>query len=247
MQHYPHSQGGGWIKEGEEQLSLSPVILLQLNFLKYTPLQSMLLPFCLWYFKFLGKLTQVSPPNILFKTNCENIHPPFHPLLMHTSKQMTFPHPDVFHSWVKETWGWGWETHSSVSTVYFLLSLSFLCYIHLISHISSALLKSSPSVQTLEMSNPQGAGYLSGNIKTSVAHNTGSMDSRGSLFNPSTTVKLCLYLLTWSFSHTNLTQMASEDLEYRTWVVWTTFKVLVAIHCNYNTKSHTRLDLQEGE
>lgn len=166
----------------------------------------MLLPFGLWYLKFLGKLTQVSPPNILFKTNWENIHPPFHPLLMHTSKQMTFPYPDVFHSWVKETWGWGWGTHSSVSTVYFLLSclscaiysvfpplMSFLCYIQCIYHISSALLKSSPSVQTLEMSNPRGAGYLSGNIKTSVAHNTGWMDSRRSLFNPSTTLN-CVFI-----------------------------------------------------
>jgi len=200
MQHYPHRQGGGWIKEGEEQLSLFPVILLWLNFLKYTPLQSMLLPFGLWYFKFLGKVTQVSPPNILFKTNWENIHPPFQPLLMHTSKQMTFPYPDVFHSWVKETWGWGWGTHSSVSTVYFLVSVCFLY----VSHISSAVLKSSSSFQTLEMSKPQGAGYLSGNIKTSVAHNTGWMDSRGSLLNPSTTVKLCLYLISTHlvvFSH----------------------------------------------
>lgn len=232
MQHYPHSQRGGWIKEGEEQLSLSPVILLQLNFLKYTPLQSMLLPFCLWYFIFLGKLTQVSLPNILFKTNWENIHPPFHPLLMHTSKQMTFPYPDVFHSWVKETWGWGWGTRSSVSTVYFLLSLSFLCYIQFISHISSALLKSSPSVQTLEMSNPQGAGYLSGNIKTSGCSQYWLNGLKRKFVQP---------------KHNSKIVSLSEDLEYRTWVVWTTFNVLVAIHCNYNAKSHTRLDLQEGE
>lgn len=74
-----------------------------------------------------------SPSDRCVKGVWENILPPFHPLLMHTSKQMTFPYPDVFHSWVKETWGWGWGTRSSVSTVYFLLFLSFLCSTYLIS------------------------------------------------------------------------------------------------------------------
>lgn len=67
------------------QTSSCHLTLAYFNFLKYTPLQSMLLPFCGWYFKFLGRLTQVSPPNIFAQNKwsmckgCLREYPPSFP------------------------------------------------------------------------------------------------------------------------------------------------------------------------